>query len=99
MTAYLIAQIQIDDREEYGRYEAGFMDIFSQFGGKLLSVDEDPETLEGGWSFTRTVLIEFPAKEDAMAWYDSDAYQALKQHRLAASAANLIMIEGLPGVG
>lgn len=99
VTTYLIAQLDIHDREEYSKYEEGFRDSFSQYGGKLLSVEEDPETLEGNWSFTRTVLIEFPSKEVAMGWYDSDDYQALVQRRFAASTGNLVMIEGLPGAG
>jgi uncharacterized protein (DUF1330 family) len=43
------------------------------------------------------VLIEFPSKEIASAWYESDEYQALAQHRFAASTANAVLIEGLPG--
>jgi uncharacterized protein (DUF1330 family) len=97
MTTYLIAQIDIHDRDRYAEYEAGFFEIFSQYGGKMLSVEEDTETLEGEWPFSRTVLIEFPSKEIASAWYESDEYQALAQHRFAASTANAVLIEGLPG--
>lgn len=97
MTTYLIAQIDIHDRDRYAEYEAGFFEIFAQYGGKMLSVEEDTETLEGEWPFSRTVLIEFPSKEIASAWYESDEYQALAQHRFAASTANAVLIEGLPG--
>ena len=97
MTTYLIAQIDIHDRDRYSEYEAGFAEIFSQYGGRMLSVEEDPETLEGNWSFTRTVLIEFPSKDIATAWYESDEYQALAQDRFSASTANAVLIEGLPG--
>jgi len=96
MTTYLIATINIHDRDEYAKYESGFMDIFAQYSGKLLSVDETPVTLEGEWDYTRTVLIEFPSKTDATAWYESAAYQKLMQHRLAASTANLALIESPP---
>ncbi len=48
MTAYVLAQINIQDRSRYGDYEAGFMDIFAKYQGTLLSVDEAPEVLEGG---------------------------------------------------
>ena len=47
MTAYVMAQINIHDRSRYGKYEAGFMDIFAKYQGTLLSVDEAPEVLEG----------------------------------------------------
>ena len=95
MSKYLIAQINIHDRDEYARYEAGFSEIFSRYKGKMLAVDESPESLEGEWAYTRTVLIEFPTDEDAMAWYQSPEYQKLAEHRFAASSANLIKMSGI----
>ncbi|MCB1694172.1 MAG: DUF1330 domain-containing protein [Pseudomonadales bacterium] len=95
MAVYLIAQLTIRDRERYAEYGGGFMEIFSRYNGKLLSVDEAPEQLEGEWPYTRTVLIEFPSETEARRWYDSEEYQALAQHRLAASDANIVMIKGL----
>jgi uncharacterized protein (DUF1330 family) len=47
MSVYIIAQINITDRESYDKYDAGFMEAFEPFGGEILSVDEDPLTLEG----------------------------------------------------
>ncbi len=95
MAKYLIAQINIHDRAEYAKYEVGFSEIFSKYKGKMLAVDEAPESLEGQWAYTRTVLIEFPTDEDAMAWYKSPEYQKLAEHRFAASEANLVKISGL----
>jgi len=94
MTHYLIAKIEIDDREEYAKYEAGFIDIFMKYKGKMLAVDEDPEVLEGEWPATRTVLVEFPDSKAAHDWYDSEEYQTLAQHRFKASDGNIIMIKG-----
>ncbi len=95
MAHYLIAQIDIKDREKYAKYEAGFLDIFLTYKGKILSVEENEHLLEGQWPFTRTVLIEFPSQEDALEWYNSKEYQVLVQHRLAASTANIVIISGL----
>ena len=83
------------DREEYGKYEEGFMEIFDKYEGELLSVDENPEVMEGSWAATRSVLASFPSAEAAKAWYESDEYQTLAQHRFAASSANLIMVPKL----
>lgn len=94
MSVYLIAQLQIHDRERYAAYVSGFMDILTKYNGKLLSVDEAPETLEGEWPFTRTVLLAFPNKIDADSWYHSDEYQELAQHRYMASKANMVMVKG-----
>ena len=95
MSAYLIATLNITDRDRYSSYEAGFMDIFNRFHGRLLSVDENVETLEGEWTYTRTVLVAFPSKEDALAWFQSDDYQALADHRKAASTGSIVMLQGL----
>ena len=94
MTHYLIARIDINDRDEYSKYEAGFMEIFSQYDGKMLSVDEAPKLIEGEWPATRTVLVEFPSEESAMAWYQSDADQTLAKHRFASSDGNIVLIKG-----
>ena len=96
MAVYLMAQIQIRDGGRYGQYEAGFMDIFRQYQGKVLSVDEVPQILEGEWPHTRTVLIEFPTREEANAWYESEEDQALARHRQAASVSHIALLNGLP---
>jgi uncharacterized protein (DUF1330 family) len=70
------------------------MDIFNAFGGKLLSVEEAPEVIEGRWAYTRTVLLEFPSEAQAHAWYGSADYQAIAKHRRSASTANLVLIRG-----
>ena len=98
MAVYVMAQIQIRDRGRYGQYEVGFMDIFRQYQGKVLSVDEAPQILKGEWPHTRTVLIEFPSREEANAWYESEEYQALARHRQAASVSHIALLNGLPSL-
>ncbi|MGI9328384.1 MAG: DUF1330 domain-containing protein [Pseudomonadales bacterium] len=95
MSAFIIAKVDIHDRTKYATYESGFMQIFAQYSGRLLAVDENPQLLEGQWPYTRTVVIEFPSNEEAMAWYGSDEYQALAKHRTAASTASIVLINGL----
>ena len=95
MTVYLIGQISIHNREQYNKYDAAFMDVFNQFDGTILSVDEKPMKLEGEWSATRTVLLSFPSAEKAQAWFSSAEYQAIVGDRLAASNTNSVMIMGM----
>ena len=95
MSVYVIATIDIHDRQTYGRYEAGFVEIFARYDGEVLSVDESPEVLEGSWPATRTVLLRFPDRGALRAWYDSDDYQTLMQHRLSASIGNIAMLNGI----
>tara|TARA_R110002072_G_scaffold9117_14_gene44748 strand:- start:9 stop:323 length:315 start_codon:yes stop_codon:yes gene_type:complete len=98
VAAYIVAQITITDRQIYGKYEAGFMDVFTRYDGRLLSVEENAHVLEGDWSCTRTVLAEFPSKEIALAWYNCAEYQALAPYRHKGSTSKIAVLEGFPGV-
>ena len=95
MSVYIIARFKIHDRSEYDRYSAGFAEVFQRFDGKMLSVDEDPMVLAGEWEDTRSVIIEFPSQEAALAWMNSDEYQAIAKHRDAGSTANSILVKSL----
>ena len=97
MSVYAVALINIHDRDGYANYEAGFMDIFSRYGGKILAVDEAPVELEGEWPYTRTVLIEFASSDALDRWYKSDEYQELAKHRFAAADASIARIQGVSG--
>lgn len=94
MTAYVVARLTITDPGTYASYSHGFMAAFTPFAGRLLAVEEAPEVIEGEWRCTRTVLLEFPSKAAMKAWYASPAYQDIVQHRLAASTADIVLLEG-----
>lgn len=95
MSVYLLAQIEIQNREDYSKYQSGFMEIFSKYPGEILAVDESVETLEGRWPFTRTVILRFPDEREAKSWYNSSEYQSLAQHRFRSSTGNVALVKGL----
>jgi uncharacterized protein (DUF1330 family) len=43
------------------------------------------------------VILEFPSKERAQAWYDSDEYQAVVGLRHSSAISNLVIVSGYPG--
>jgi uncharacterized protein (DUF1330 family) len=94
MSAYIIALIEMHDREEYRKYQAGFRELFSQYDAESLVVEEAPTVLEGEWPYTRTVVLRFADENEAKRWYESDAYQTLVQHRFRAAKTNLILAKG-----
>ena len=95
MTAYIITQLTIHDREQYNKYSDGFEEVFNQFDGKMLSVDEEPTVLAGEWNATRSVLIEFPSKGSAIKWMTSEGYQKISKHRDAGATLNSILVNAL----
>ncbi len=95
MSYYFIAQIRINNEREYQKYIDKAEEIFKNYKGKYLAVDNSPIILEGNWNYTRTVLITFESKNDFNAWYDSDDYQKTLKHRLKAAECDTILIKGL----
>jgi uncharacterized protein (DUF1330 family) len=95
--AYAIAQVTINDLDGYQQYAtAGHPEIFGKFSGKIVAVDQDAELIEGTWPFNLIVLVEFPSKERARAWYDSDEYQAIVGLRHRNATSTVAIFGGLP---
>jgi uncharacterized protein (DUF1330 family) len=94
MPVYIVASIRIDDRDEYAKYQEGFMPIFEQYAGELVGVSDEPRVIEGEWPFTRAVLLRFPDEPAARAWYESPEYQAIAEHRWRGSKGSIISFEG-----
>jgi len=95
MIHYFVAQIRINDHAEYEKYLDSFDDIFTQYKGEYLAIDESPTLLEGNWNYTKSVLIKFNSKHDFEDWYYSTDYQNILKHRLKASECDTILLEGL----
>ena len=96
MSAYMVAQIKVDDAEEYAKYLAGFMPIFERHGGELLVTSKFETTvLEGEWSYPGTVIMKFPSLAHAHRWHDDPDYKALAEHRRRSAHTNLVLIEGM----
>ncbi len=89
---FLVALLQIDDREAYRQYEAGFMPVLSQYNGRLIGGVDGPEVLEGEQQDGRLVLLRFDDRESADAWYHSPEYQALAAIRQSASTARFLAV-------
>ena len=45
--AYMLANLVINDVDEYRKYEKGFFPILKRFGGEFLTFDDQPHTFEG----------------------------------------------------
>jgi len=94
MSYYFIANIRIHDPDEYKKYIQGSDSVFEKYKGKYLAVDDRPEQLEGQWNYSRSVMIEFPSKEEFYRWYRSPEYQVLLKHRLAGAECDTILVKG-----
>lgn len=95
MSVYIMARIDVTDPELYKTYAAQTVALAEKAGGKFLVKGGDYVTVEGVDPQKRIVLIEFPTREEALAWYNSDEYQNILPIALDASNRELIIVDGV----
>lgn len=95
MSAYLVAEVQVDDEEIYKTYTAKSPAIIQKYGGRFLARGKALETLEGQPFNKRIVVVEFPDSDAARRFYNSKEYQQARELRLPVSSAQFILIEGI----
>ena len=95
MKAYLIADTNVTDPQRYEEYKRQVKPLIERFGGSYVVRGGPHDVLEGDWTPTRLVVLEFPDMASLRAWYDSPEYAPLKVLRQAAAESRLIAVEGL----
>lgn len=64
------------------------------FGGKFLVHGAESDVREGDWS-GNLVVIEFPDKASAVAWYESPAYREIIPLRADNSDGTVFLVNGV----
>ncbi len=92
--AYLVGQITVTHPEAYAVYSAQVPQTIAAFGGKYLVRGGHATQLEGQAQGERHVVIEFPSRTMAEAWYNSADYQRILPQRLNNSTGALVLVDG-----
>jgi uncharacterized protein (DUF1330 family) len=94
---YFLVQIDVKDlptyRAEYARH---VVPLIAKHGGELLVASADALELEGARQGNWRVVIRFPTREQAIAWYESAEYAPLKKLRIESltNGGNLALVPG-----
>ena len=94
MKAYWIAQVTVNDPDQYRLYVESAREAFRKYNARTLARGGRCEQLEGSGR-PRNVVIEFDSFEDAIACYNSSEYQAAKARREGAGEADIVIVEGV----
>ncbi|MAW54325.1 MAG: hypothetical protein CMM69_02510 [Rhodospirillaceae bacterium] len=93
MTAYVIIHVIIKDPEKVKEYAAIAGPTVAAAGGDFVSAGEVADALAGEHGYDKAIVIKFPDKATAQAWYKSDEYQAAVPIREQAMDAVFIIAE------
>ena len=95
MTAYVIVDIKVTDPIRYEDYKRLAAPTVELYGGKYIARGGKTETLEGDWSPTRLVILQFDSLEQAKNWLNSTEYSEARSLRHEAAISNMVVIEGV----
>jgi uncharacterized protein (DUF1330 family) len=93
--AYVIAETDIRDPEQYERYRAAAPATIAAGGGRSLARGGELAVLEGDWHPKRLVLLVFADLQAAKRWYDSPEYGEARELRAGAATLRMVAVEGL----
>ena len=94
MAAYFICTMTIHDTETYRKYTALTPATLARYDGRFLTRGDTVQTVEGPPFTERLVLIEFPDRDTALAWYHDADYQSAAEFRRLASTGRMILQAG-----
>jgi uncharacterized protein (DUF1330 family) len=95
MSAYVIVEVEVLDKEKYERYKQLVPESIARYGGRFIVRGGKVQNLEGAWSPERFVILEFPSAEKAIDWWNSEEYAEAKALRQAAAQSRMIVAEGV----
>lgn len=96
MTAYIIVDINVHNREKFPEYIAKITPTVFACGGRYLARGTNIDVVSGSWQPKRIVVIEFPNVEIAQHWANCAEYAPIHALRHQYANANMIIVEGCP---
>lgn len=95
--AYALAYLRdIDVNDEVVTYLLAIDETLTPFAGRfLVHGGGDLDGREGAWEGA-IVVIEFPDRSAAVAWYESAAYQRILPLRVRNTHSVAVIVDGVP---
>jgi uncharacterized protein (DUF1330 family) len=95
MKHYAVAQLDITDPAWVRAYVAEVTPMVERYGGRYLARTTNLEQLEGdGTPPQLSLLIEWPSREAALAFYESDDYRPHREARRAGARNQFLLVAG-----
>jgi len=95
MTYYAVVRVTISDDSWVESYLPAVTALVHKHGGKYLSRTMTMERVEGDVDLPSVfVIIEWPSKEAAQAFYADPEYQPHLQARLAGATNDFVLVAG-----
>ena len=86
---------EITDQALFAEFRERVAATVQAHGGRYLVRGGAAEAMEGDWIPYRIIVVEFDSVELARTWLSSPDYSELKEIRVKAANASVIVVEGV----
>lgn len=92
---YLIGEVEVTDQSWVPDYVGNVTGMVERWGGRYLARTPLVERVEGQRSVPPLlVIVEWPSKEKALAFYESEEYRPYRQNRIAGAKNEFLLVAG-----
>ncbi|MEH2482495.1 uncharacterized protein (DUF1330 family) [Nitrobacteraceae bacterium AZCC 2146] len=93
MRSIIVNELTVTDPVKYKTYQDQVPATLALFGGQYVARGA-PEPVLGDAPSPRVVVLEFPSRERALAWFHSPEFQQILAIRNEASTSRVYFLEG-----
>ena len=95
MKYYAVAELDVTDPRWVESYVPAVTKLVEEFGGRYLARTSRIEKLEGTRPAPQVFLmIEWPSRDAAVEFYESEAYRPWRERRRAGARNELVLVAG-----
>lgn len=94
MKAYLVLDLSVHDLPGFLPYVSAIPAFIDKHGGRYIVRGVEPTVMEGDWAPELMVILEFPSRQNAMAFLEDPDAQALFAVRQGTTDSKLVLVDG-----
>jgi uncharacterized protein (DUF1330 family) len=92
---YLIGEIEVTDQSWVPEYVKNVTGMVERWGGRYLARTPLIEKIEGARTpLPMVVIVEWPSKESAVKFYESEEYGPYRENRLGGARNEFLLVAG-----
>jgi uncharacterized protein (DUF1330 family) len=95
MAAYMVGSFTITNPEGFAPYGGKALERIVANGGEPLVIDTASDVIEGE-PRPVTIVLRFPDKQAAQAWYNDPEYQEIIHLRQDNAEGTIVFVDGFP---
>ena len=94
MSTFLVVYETVTNPEQFAKYTDALMPVIARRGGRVVAFGK-ATAVEGDFPWQQAAVIEWPSRQVAEEFWNSDEYGKIKKLRHGAAELQAVIIDGI----